>query len=530
MVIKRDIRTFWESKVKKNPNKVYLYFANAQLTYSEVDARINQVANGLVEMGVKKGDKVSFMLRNVPEFLYTWFGLAKIGGVMVPVNIGFKAQETQYVVNHSEAIGLIASQETIQTVLDIKRDCPHLKWMASLDEEGLPQGVIPYSQLSRGMPKKLKDFGVRDTDPASIIYTSGTTGFPKGAVHVQKNIVMTGEAFLLRAAVGPDDRLMAVLPLFHMNAQFYSVWGAIAAEASLVLIPHFSASRFWDDAVQYGATEFNFIGAVGKILCVRDRKEFRPEHRIKTAIGAAVSPEVYETMTKEFKIPNVIDAYGLTEIPAVCQNPIGGKVKMKSIGLPAKHPDPSITFTEMKVVDEDMREIPVGTMGEMVARNPVMMTEYYKEPEKTKEAFRGGFFHTGDLGYMDVDGYFYFVGREKDIIRKGGENISTAEVEGIINQNPKVFQSAAIAVPAELGEDEVMALIVPRPNESMTPEEVIDWCKPRLAPFKIPRYIQFRKELPTTQTERVQKHVLRQEKDLMKYTVDMTAYKKKLGV
>ncbi|MFH1624152.1 MAG: AMP-binding protein [Pseudomonadota bacterium] len=522
-----DMRTFWETKVEKNPDKVFLYYGDEEFTYNEVDAKVNQVANGFVGMGVEKGDKVCFMLRNVPEFLYSWFGLAKIGGVMVPVNTAFKANEAQYVVNHSEASCLIASQDTLHVALEIQKDCPHLKWIVCVDEDRLPQRVIPYSQLSRSMPKELKDFGVRDETITSIIYTSGTTGFPKGVVHVQKDLVLTGETFLLRAGVGPDDRIMTILPLFHLNAQFYSTWGAIAAEASLILIPQFSASRFWEQAVQYGATEFNFIGAVGKILCVRDRKEFRPEHSIRTAVGASVSPDVYETFTKEFKIPNVIDGYGLSEIPAVCQNPIGGKIKMKSMGLPAKHPDPSITFSEMKVMDDKGQEVPLGEIGELVVRNPAMMKEYLKEPEITRETIREGWLYTGDLGYKDEDGYYFFVSRKKDIIRRGGENISAAEVEGVLNENPKVFESAAIAVPSELGEDEVLVFTVLRPNQTMTPEEVIDWCKTHLAAFKVPRYIQFRDELPKTTTERVQKHSLREEKDLIEKAYDMASYKSK---
>jgi crotonobetaine/carnitine-CoA ligase len=521
-----DMRTFWETKVKKNPDKVFIYTGDEELTYSEVDAKANQVANGLLKIGIEKGDKVSVMLRNVPEFLYTWFGLAKIGGVLITVNMAFTPGEAQYVVNHSESKGLIVNQEALPVALEIRKDCPHLKWIAYAGEGELPEGVVPYSQLYLDMPTEVEDFHVSDEDPACMIYTSGTTGFPKGCLHVQKNLVMTGEAFIVRANLSPQDRTMVVLPLFHMNALFYQVWGAVAAEASLILIPRFSASRFWEQAVRYKATEFNFIGAVGKILCLRDRKEFRPEHTIRTAVGAAVSPDVYEILTKEFKIPNVIDAYGLSEIPAVCQNPIGGKIKVGSMGPPSKLPDPSIPFTEMKIVDDDRRELPVGETGEIIARNPVQMREYYKEPDKTAETIIDGWLYTGDLGYKDEDGYYYFVSRKKDIIRRGGENIAAAEIEGVINEHPKVFESAAIAVPAELGEDEVMLCVVLKPGQTMTPEEVMDWCIARLAPFKVPRYIQFRPSLPKTVTERIAKGSLKQEKDLIAKSADMASYKK----
>jgi crotonobetaine/carnitine-CoA ligase len=375
------------------------------------------------------------------------------------------------------------------------------------------------------MPKGLREVDLKGEDLASVIYTSGTTGFPKGVMHIQKTSILAGEAFVLRAQIDSSDRIMAILPLFHMNAQFYCTWGAIAGEASLILIRRFSASAFWSEAVRYRATEFNFVGTIGTVLCSRPQEEYRPEHTLRTAIGAGISPYVYKTFTERFKIPNVIDAYGMTEVPAVSQNPIGGVIKMKSIGLPAKHPD-LLPFSEMRVVDDDGQDITVSTVGEILVRSPVMMKGYYKEPQITQEAIRDGWFYTGDYGYKDNDDYFHFVDRKKDIIRKGGENISAAEVEAVLNENPAVLESAVIAVPAELGEDEVMACIVLRDGQSMKAEEIIDWCKERLANFKLPRFIQFRDSLPKTSTERVAKPVLKTEDGLVKKAIDVEAYKK----
>lgn len=526
-----DIRTYWEDKVQKNPEKIFLYYEDEEVSYREFDARINQAANGFLEKGIKKGDKVCLWLPNIPQFLYSWLGLSKIGGVMVPINTRFRAKEAQYVVNHSEAVGMVVHQSFLQIVLEIWKDCPHLKWIVGVDGGELPEGIISYDQLTGGMPKELDYAYPEEDDLAAIIYTSGTTGFPKGAMHVHKNLVITGETFLLRGDVGPDDRIMAILPLFHLNALFYSTWGTIAAGASLILIRSFSASKFWDQAVRYGATEFNFPSAVGKILCLRPEAEFRPEHKIRVAVGIAVIPDVYETFTRRFKIPHVIDAYGLTELPSVCQNPVGGLIKTKSIGLPARHPgDLSTDFTEMKVVDDEGREVAPGVQGELIARNAVMMKGYFKEPEKTAEAIRDGWFYTGDYVYKDDDGYYFFISRKKEILRKGGENISAVEVEDTINQNEKVLESAVIAVPSELGEDEVMACIVLKRGKSMSPEEVIDWYNGRLADFKVPRFIQFRKDLPKTATEKTMKDVLKGEKNLMDTAHDMKVYKKSLGL
>ncbi len=525
-MVENNVRAYWEGKVHKSPTKIFLYYEDEMISYGEFDQRVNQAANVFLDLGISKGDRVCLIVPNIPDFLHCWFGLNKIGAVSVPVNLHFKASEAQYVVNHCEAVGLVVSRENLETALRIKGDCPHLKWISCVDVEvsQLPQGVSAFKNLYRNMPTSLQGFDVKGEDLASVLYTSGTTGFPKGVMHVQKSSILAGEAFVTRAQIDSDDRIMAILPFFHMNSQFYSTWGTIAAEASIILIHRFSASEFWSQAVRYGATEFNFVGTIGTILCARPLEEFCPQHSIRVAIGAGISPVVYKTFTEKFKIPNVIDAYGMTEVPAVSQNPIGGVIKMKSIGLPAKHPN-LIPFSEMKVADDNGEELPTGAVGEMLVRSPVMMKGYYKEPQKTQEAVRQGWFYTGDQGFRDEDGYFHFVDRKKDIIRKGGENISAMEVETVLNENSRVLESAVIPVPAELGEDEVMACIVLREGQSITAEEVIDWCKDRLADFKLPRYVQFRKSFPKTSTERVAKVTLKAEENLIKNAIDVASYK-----
>lgn len=527
-----NLRIYWEAKVQKNPTKIFLYYDDEAIGYGEFDRKVNQTANGLLELGLKKGDRVCLWLPNIPDFLYCWLGLCKIGGVVVPINTSFTTSEARYVVDHCEATGLVASEEHLGLALQVQKDCPRLKWVSGVgaEQNQLPREIVSFKGLFESMPTKLRGLDLGAEELACVIYTSGTTGFPKGAMHVHKNVMVTGEAFLVRAQVQSSDRLMAILPLFHVNAQFYSTWGAIAGEASLILIRRFSAGQFWHQAVQYGATEFNFVGTIGSVLCDRPEDEFCSDHHIRVAIGAGVSPRVYETFTKRFKISHVIDAYGMTEVPAVSQNPIGGEIKTRSIGLPASHPDWSTTFSEMKVVNDGGQEVPVGTVGEMVVRNPVMMRGYFKEPQKTVEAIREGWFYTGDCAYKDEDGYFFFVERKKDIIRKKGENVSAAEVEAVINEIPKVLESAVVAVPADLGEDEVMACIVLRQGQSITAEEIIDWCKDRLAAFKLPRFIQFRESLPKTSTQRVAKPILKKDPSLVTEAVDLDRYKRSLGL
>ncbi len=523
-----DLRTFWENRVGQNPDKVFIYFENEEISYALTDARINQRGNAFLKLGVEKGDRVCLMLPNTPEFIYSWFGLAKIGAAMVPINTSFKAAEAQYVVNHSEAVGLIVNKTYLDVALKIKNDCPHLEWIACTEAAELPEGVIRFENLAGGMPDNLNKVALKDEDLVAIIYTSGTTGFPKGAMHVHSSFPLTGEAFIICAGLAPEDRLMIILPFYHVNAEFYSTMGAIAAGASLVIIRDFSASRFWEQAVRYGVTQFNFIGAVGRMLMARSDSEFRPQHKIRTMNGAGIPEADYKAFVNRFKIPNVIDGYGLTECPRVCQIPIGGPVKMGSMGTASTHP--KMKFTEMKIVDDTGKELPPGQTGELAVKSPVMMRGYFRDPAKTKDAIKGGWFYTGDYAYKDADGYYYFVDRKKDIIRRRGENISAREVETAINENPKIVEAAVIAVPSELGEDEVMACIVLKPGQSLTPEEVVLWCKDRLANFKVPRYVQFRASFPKTATQRTQKNVIKEEKDLMAKSHDMEAFKKGLKI
>jgi crotonobetaine/carnitine-CoA ligase len=527
-----NLRRFWERQAGRNTSNVFLYYEDDRLTFGQFDAIANQVANAFIELGVQKGDRVCLILPNIPEFLFSSLGLSKIGGVAVPINTAYAEAEIEFIVDHSEAMGIVVLAQHLDTSLRIQRRHPHVKWILVVggEPDRWPPAVFPYCAAMSRMPKSLPGIDIQDDDLACVIYTSGTTGTPKGVMHAHSSIVMTGEAFLLRAGVGRDDRIMAILPLFHINAQFYSTWGAIAAEAGLILIRRFSASLFWQQAVKYEATEFNFVGTIGEMLCARPEEEFRPGHSIRTAVGAGVSAHVYETLTRRFGIANVIDAYGLTEVPAVCQNPVAGKIKPKSIGLPAKHPRSDAPFTEMKVVDEQGDAVPAMIVGELVVRNPVMMKGYFKEPEKTREAIRNGWFHTGDYAYQDRDGYVFFVDRKKNIIRRRGENISAAEVERVLLANPKVLEVAVIAVPAELGEDEVLACVVVKDGQTVAPEKLIDWCKGRMASFKVPRFIQFRPALPKTPTQRIAKPSIRSEKNLQKTSHDMKLYKEQAGL
>ena len=283
-------------------------------------------------------------------------------------------------------------------------------------------------------------------------------------MHSQRTLVAAGECFVARMHLQPEDRLLCVLPLFHINAIFYSLAGALAAGATLILAPRFSASRFWSLVHETGATEVNTIAAATSILLRRPRSEFRPGHALKKIYGAPFDAKTYRVFQQEFGVQTLIEGYGMSEIPGVLSNPFDGPHRVGSMGRPSPHPDPSAPLAEPRIADDSGRFLAAGEVGELVVRTPLLMQGYYRDPEQTAEAFRDGWFRTGDLAWVDGEGYFWFVARQKDIIRRRGENISGAELDRVVGSHPAVMEAAAIGVPSELGEDDILVAVVLRPG------------------------------------------------------------------
>jgi len=259
------------------------------------------------------------------------------------------------------------------------------------------------------------------------------------------------------------------------------------------------------------------------ILIRRPRTEYVPGHRLRKLYGGPFSEEAYRVFNEEFHVATLIEGYGMSEVPGVLNNPFPGPHRVGSMGKPSRHPDPALAFAEMKVVDDAGNDVPQGQIGELVVRTPIVMQGYYREPALTASAFRNGWFLTGDLGRQDEDGYFWFVARKKDIIRKRGENISGAELDRVISSHPDVLEAAAIPVPAELGEDDILVVVVRKPQAVLAASDIAAWCRERLAAIKVPRYVVFADSLPHTPTHRVAKFKLREDATLRSRATDLEA-------
>ena len=509
----------FKSRAQRDPLRPFIEFNGRAWSWSEFGVMAEQAARLLVARGIKKGDRIGVLSRNDIGHVLLLFACARIGAIMVPTNPEFGAAEAGYVFKHAGVSAVACNQEVLATARKACAEVEPAPWFmlfdgAAADAPNFLEEVARAPQVPLPLP-------VMADDTVLIIYTSGTTGFPKGAMHSQRNFVIGGEANVSRMWLQPDERMMTILPMFHVNALFYSTAGTLAAGCTMFLMPRFSASEFWNAAVEHGITQVNIIEAIGRILARRPRSEFRADHRITKLYGARA--DIVPVFRDEFRIPYLIGGFGMTEIPGVCCNPLEGPNKQGTMGPVGRHPDPARKWAECRVVDDEGRDVGPDVAGEFWVKHPIVMQGYFRDPEQTKAAFNDGWFMTGDLVKRDAEGYYTFVSRKKDIIRRRGENISGAEIDRVVQAHPGVFEVAALPVPSELGEDEILVAIVPRPGVELAPQEIAQWCRERLAAMKVPRYVVFLDELPHTPTHKVQKAVLRADPTLKARAVDLAA-------
>jgi crotonobetaine/carnitine-CoA ligase len=516
------LATLLATRVAVAPERDALVFEDRTIGYEHLHTLAQRAAAMYAARGVGAGDRIGVMSTNHPSTVITLLALARLGAVMVPVNPDYRATEAGYVFGHAQVSGVLSAPEALATVHEAVRDLAPTPWLMLNRAAAGTELPVFDDEVARAPADAPADAQTPDA-PCVFVYTSGTTGFPKGVMHGQRTLILAGEGFVQRMVLQPDDRLLAMLPMFHINALFYSLAGALAAGATLILLPRFSAGTFWTEVSRTGATEANTIAAVSNILLRRPRSEFVPGHALRKIYGAPFSPETYEVFQREFGVPTLIEGYGMSEIPGALNNPFEGPHKIGSMGRPSTHPDPNMQLAQLKIVDDDGRELPDGQTGELVVKTPLAMQGYYRDPAQTAAAFRDGWFLTGDLAWRDADGYFWFVARKKDIIRKRGENISGAELDRVIESHPAVLQAAAVPVPDALGEDEILVAIVRKPGGDVDAQQIAAWCRERLAPIKVPRYVVFVDALPLTPTHRVAKYRLREDATLRARAEDLRA-------
>lgn len=482
----------------ENPANVWLKFFDDTFTWNDVISLSQRAANGLLDLGMRPGDRIGIMAGNSPQFIWTYFGALMIGGQIVPLNEWQRGAALEHMLVDSEISTLAIDEELESVISSVRGNCPRLRRAVILNGAGSMDGNVAFDALLRcgdGEPT------VEVTSPSSaaaLIYTSGTTGKPKGIIADQYEPAF-GPPLMKLTGVKPGETIYTFLPLFHANALMLSCIGSVRLNAKLALAERFSASRFWDDCRRYDAVEANLLGAITPILLRQPARSIDREHRIRVLLSVGCPAPVWREFEERFGV-QLIEFYGMSDAPGNTANVAG---RVGSAGLP-------IDGAEFRIVDGADREVPYGTLGEIVFRHPAgQITRYNNLPELTTCSYRGGWFHSGDLGEMDADGYLYFRGRAKEAIRRRGENISAWEIETAVNLHPSVKECAAVGVPAELGEEEVMLVLVPQPGAAIRPEDILSFCKSRLAYFAMPRFIEIADELPKTATQKIQHGVLK---------------------
>jgi carnitine-CoA ligase len=522
----RDERTFGSSQnvaelleraTAAVADQPFLISESETLSYAQFKSRVDQAAATWHLLGVRKGDRVAFMVENRPDFLWAWLGLAKIGGILVAVNTRWQTGEIEYLLNLTESRLALITDQFGQAFRPAAKLAPALEQILTLptpggaspgDTDEFPRFTHFMNQAGDSAPW----VDVNGDDEISFISTSGTTGRPKAVVQTHQNYVLTGEGYAQWVGLTAGERLYLCLPLFHINSQAYTVMGAIAARATIVLVERFSASRFWADMARYDIDVFNFIGSMMAVLIKRDPGPEETQHHVRLTYGGpALSGQVREQAEKRFNV-KIISGIGMSENTFGLIESIDGERRPGSLGRVRQHPDPRIV-NEARVVDDKGNAVPAGETGELIFRNPVLMKGYYRDPEQTAATVHAGWLHTGDLVRRDEDGFFYYVDRKKDIVRVRGENVAPAEVEQLLSRHPAVLEAAVIGVPSELTEDDVAAFIVAQVGRQPEAEELIAWCAGQIAPFKVPKYVWLVESLPKTETQRVEKQRLRETAD-----------------
>ena len=489
---------------------------NPPHTFGDMDARANRVANALAAMGVQRDERVLLMLPNSIAFLDAWFGINRLGAVMVPINTAYKGGFLEHVIINGNARVMIIDREFVPVLQASENRMPNLETVVVRSAEGSQADLPAFSRLRAvsfdtllDAPDTPVDVPVAYHDIGAIMYTSGTTGPSKGVLMPHAHLYLYGHAKIKAIRLTPDDVYYCCMPLFHANALLMQVYSALIVGCRLVLARSFSASRWLDDVRRCGATVTNTLGVMTEFIYRQPPRAEDRDHSLRVVVAVPIAPEWGEAFQQRFNT-RLLEVYGMTECNIPTYMPYDEGLRDNSCGKVLDE------WFEMAIVDPDTDEVlPPDTVGEMVVRPKepwVFMAGYHAMPEKTVEAWRNFWFHTGDAGWRDAEGYFYFVDRMKDCIRRRGENISSYEIEQVLNDHPAVAESAAVAVKSSVagGEDEVKACVLLHPGVQLQPEKLLDYCQERMPYFAVPRYVEFIGDMPKTPTEKLRKHVLRE--------------------
>ena len=508
------ISALLDRRAADDPDFVFARIGERTVTVGALASAVNQAANGFAAFGIRRGDRVPVMLANHLDHVVTFFALLKLGACMVPVNVHLRGEGLSFILEQSQARFLIIDGSFAEAV------DPLLASLAPATQiwRDRPGVGVDLSDILHHCDQTERPSCVEPDDIVTISFTSGTTGLPKGVTVTDRMLRCCGHAASRLTDLRPGDIFYSWEPLYHIGGSEVLVMG-VQNPITLAMVERFSVSRFWRDARAFGATHIHFLGGVLGLLLKEPPRGDDREHPVRFAWGGGCPVDVWRAFEERFGVP-IRECYGMTETSSFTTQNRDGKVG--SVGKP-------LPWFEVRIVDDAGCALSAGQRGEIHVREkiPGLITKgYFNNPEATAAILRDGWLLTGDVGYFDEDGDFYFIGRKKDSIRRRGENITAFEVERIANEHPAVAESAVVGVRNEISDEDVKIFLRLKSGASLAPLDFIHWAETRMARFQVPRYIAFVAEFTKTPTERIRKELLARDCAGI-FDLDATGYKLK---
>ena len=499
--LENTIPILLDKNAAANPEKIAIHFdhENLTLTYEKLNKKVNQYANALYNQGIRKSDHIGVMLPNCHQFPIVWLAIAKIGAVMVPINTRYKSNDLEYILANSDSSWLIIHKDYIETYLKIQDRIGRIRkyFMIGVEDE---DGATSLDSLVESSSEFFRSLNINSDALINIQYTSGTTGFPKGCMLTHQYWLTIGH--IASNFLRPSDIFLSVSPFYYMDPQWELI-SCFTVGCTMVLGLKYSASNFMKLVANHRITAT--WATMAAWIYKQPVSKYDRSHNLRFAWVGEFPKSIHKSFEDRFAV-KAREVYGSTEVGLAILVPIEDDHMSGSgsIGIPTD-------FRKTRVIDENGNKTHRGEVGTLLIGGPGMFKGYYKKEKETQSVLKNGWFNTGDLCYQDENGYYYIVGRKKDMIRRSGDNISAIEVENLLRSHPNIFDAAVIAVPDDSRGEEVKAYIIPANNqtpESLPPEEIIDYCLSKIAKFKIPRYIEYRNEFPLTPSNRPIKKAL----------------------
>lgn len=477
-----------------------------RLNYLELDTRVDQACHFLAELGLGPGDIFNLHLPNCPAFLLLWFAGARLGAVMMPTNVLASTDELTYLLRHSDSKIAFTTAENLATLELCRERLDGLQRIVLCDPCTESPAADSFEALLPAMPDSSWTCAASDTDLAAIMYTSGTTSRPKGVMVTHANYLAAGKTVADAVELSADDRQFVVLPLFHGNAQYYSTMSALLRGASMVLMDRFSASRYFDKCIEHDCSVASLFAAPMRMILAQPPNPAHRDNCLRIVLFAQnLTPQQLDDWQQRFNAP-LAQLWGMTEtMGPPLMNPLHGERRNWTVGRPSGD-------YEIALVDDRGNPVADGQEGEIRVRGEpgrTLMPGYFKNPLATSETIRDGWLYSGDNAVRDAQGYYRFVDRKKDMIKRSGENVSAGEVENVMLQHPAVFECAVIGLPDELRDEAIVAVVVLHQGSQAGERELIDFCAGKLARFRVPGRVVFEKSLPKTSVGKIQKHLIR---------------------